>query len=51
MKVYPRLDWCEKHGQAECTCPAWLVTMGCMDLWWENELIAREIRAQSLSVE
>jgi hypothetical protein len=32
------LDWCQFHGYENCTCPAWIVTMGCQDIAMERLL-------------
>jgi hypothetical protein len=36
--VIPLLDECVFHGRDNCTCPAWLVVLGCMDRELEQRL-------------
>lgn len=38
IRMTDRLDHCEIHGNGPCDCPAYLVAMGCMDLWIEQQL-------------
>lgn len=32
------LDWCMYHEDDKCDCPAWIVAMGCRDLYFEAML-------------